>query len=154
MWKVGKFLEFLIIFSPLMLNYCHKSLFYVTEIQVWRGRRMIMPHYFQRKSGSHKPLAFNSLFPTPNKQHYVTFEKNQLYQRDLDVRRVGGGYVPCLSPCVYITFTSQSDSNKRVFFFRTSSEPPTKVWFVIIQYEILKRLDSEQANELHEFIDK
>jgi hypothetical protein len=43
--EVGMIIAFLIISSPLMLNYCHKSLSYVTKKGVWGDGNMIMPHH-------------------------------------------------------------------------------------------------------------
>ena len=44
--KVENIIAFLIIFPPLMLNICFKSLFCNTKKGVWRGESMIMPYNF------------------------------------------------------------------------------------------------------------
>ncbi len=62
--EVWRFIAFLIISSPLMLNYCHKSLFCVTKIGEWGDGIMITHHLFLIKFTVHKPLSYLDLFTT------------------------------------------------------------------------------------------
>ena len=66
-YEMGKIIAFLIISSPLMLNYYHKSLFDVTKAGTWGSGSMIMHHYFLRKTTAYKLLSYHGLFlPSAN----------------------------------------------------------------------------------------
>ncbi len=65
--EVGKIIPFQIFSLPLMLNYCHKSLFYVTKKGAWGGGIMIMHHFFLENIAAHKPISRRDLFlPSAN----------------------------------------------------------------------------------------